>query len=225
MELDRRLLQLVPHYYKLRLPEGKLAGSIPILVALHGYAGDMESMMRVAHDIAGEDMIVASVQGPHQFFYPAVEIGDSQKVAFGWQTPYKSEDSLARHHHLIRRIVREAVGGFKGDPARVFLVGFSQACAMNYRLVFTHPGLMRGVIGVCGGLPKDFSDPKFKHVSSAVLHIAATRDQYYPIEKTRDYENALRRLSADVTFHEYEAPHAFPRRSIPFIRKWILERS
>ncbi len=224
MELDRRLLQLVPHYYKLRLPDRKSPGPIPILVALHGYAGDMESMMRVAYDIAGEDMIIASIQGPHQFFYPTVEIGDSQKVAFGWQTPYKSEDSVARHHHLIQRIVREAVGSYDGDPSRVFLVGFSQACAMNYRLVFTRPGLVRGVIGVCGGLPKDISDPKYKRVPSAVLHVAASRDQFYPIEQTRTFENALGRLSKDVSYHEYEAPHAFPRRSIPFIHKWIQER-
>jgi phospholipase/carboxylesterase len=224
MELDRSLLQLVPHYFKLRIPDRKHQIPVPVLVALHGYAGDMQSMMLVANDLAEEDMIIASVQGPHQFFYPTVETGESQKVAFGWQTPYRSEDSLARHHHLIQRVVREACSLHHGDPARVFLIGFSQACAMNYRLVFTRPGLIRGVVGVCGGLPKNIADPKFKPGHASILHIAATRDQFYPIEKSRAYPEVLGRFSPDVSFHEYEAPHAFPRRSIPFIRRWILER-
>jgi predicted esterase len=224
MEVERRLMQLVPHYYQLWLPDDKQHGRIPLLIALHGYAGDMISMMRVARGVAGDEMVVASIQGPHQFFYPTVEAGDAQKIAFGWQTPYRAEDSLARHHQLVTRVIREASASHRADESRVFLMGFSQACAMNYRLTFTRPGLLRGVIGVCGGIPKDFSDPKYKHVETSVLHIGATKDQFYPLDRTRSFESALRRLAQDVTYHEYDAPHVFPRRAIPFIRRWMLER-
>ena len=60
--------------------------------------------------------------------------------------------------------------------------------------------------------------------SAAVLHIATREDQYYSSERTRSFESALRRLASDVSYREYEGPHAFPRRSIPFIHKWILDR-
>ncbi len=223
-EFDRRVQQLVPHYYQIRIPDHKPHRRLPMLIGLHGYAGDMISMMNVARGIGGEELIVASIQGPHQFLHPALETGNTETVGFGWQTPYRSEDSLARHHQLIRRVIREAAAIFNADAGRVFLMGFSQACAMNYRLAFTHPSLLRGVIGVCGGIPRNFDDPRYKRTAGSVLHIAATRDPYYPLDRARLFEASLRRHADDVTWHEYDSPHAFPRRAIPFIRHWILER-
>lgn len=217
-------MQLVPHYYQIWLPDGRHHRRLPLLLGLHGYAGDMTSMMGVARGIAGDDMIVASIQGPHQFLSPGLEAGNLEKVGFGWQSPFRSEDSVARHHHLIQRVIREACTLYQADSDRVFLAGFSQACAMNYRFAFTHPDLLRGVVGVCGGIPKDIDDPKYKRTITSVLHIAATNDQFYPLERNRSFEAPLRRLAGDVIYREYDSPHAFPRRSIPFIRHWILDR-
>ncbi len=225
MELERRIELLVPHYYKIAVPQTGHRDRLPLIVGLHGYSGDMVSMMRVARGIAEEDMIVASVQGPHQFLSPPLEEGNTDKVGFGWLTKYKSEDSQARHHQLVGSVIDDAAEHFGADRDHVFLMGFSQACALNYRLALSRPGLLRGVVGVCGGLPGDIGhSAKYRRVTAAILHIAATRDQYYSLEVTRRYEKELRRFSEDVTYHEYDSPHAFPRRSLPFIRKWIVDR-
>ncbi len=225
MELKRQIELLVPHYYQLSVPRRGHDPRMPLVVGLHGYAGDMVSMMRVAKGIAGEDMIVASVQGPHQFLSPPLEEGNTDKVGFGWLTKFEPEDSQARHHRLVRSVIEDVAAHFHADRNRVFLVGFSQACALNYRFALSHPGLLRGVVGVCGGLPGDLAHShKYRHVPAAILHVAATEDQYYSLEVTRKYEKNLGRFSDDVTYHEFESPHAFPRRSLPFIRKWILDR-
>ncbi len=225
MELDRQIALLVPHYYQISVPDDSHSPRLPLLVGLHGYAGDMVSMMRVAREIAEGDMIVASVQGPHQFLSPPLEEGNTEKVGFGWLTKYRSEDSQARHHQLIRSVIEDAEIHFRADKECVFLMGFSQACALNYRLALSQPGLLRGAIGVCGGLPGDLAHcRKYQSVPAAILHIAATQDKYYNLDDTRKYEKALRRYSADVTYREFESPHAFPRRSLPCIRKWILDR-
>jgi predicted esterase len=225
MEVERQVEMLVRHYYQLAIPEGAIDYRLPLLVGLHGYAGDMESMMRLAKGIAGEDMIVASVQGPHQFLSPPLEEGNTEKVGFGWLTKYRSEDSQTRHHQLVRTIIEDVAQHHQADERRVFIMGFSQACALNYRLVLSHPGLFRGVIGVCGGLPGDLArSDRYRPVTASILHIAATQDQYYSLKKTRTFEGALRRFAEDVSYREYESPHAFPRRSLPFIRRWILDR-
>jgi phospholipase/carboxylesterase len=225
MDIDRQAELPVPHYYQLAIPEAASRKRLPLLVGLHGYAGDMVSMMRLARGIAEQDMIVASVQGPHQFLSPPLEEGNTEKIGFGWLTKFRSEDSQARHHRLIRAVIEDAEKHYHADARRVFIMGFSQACALNYRLVLSHPGLFRGVIGVCGGLPGDLDcSGNYRRVPAAVLHIAAARDQYYSLKQTRTFESALRRFSEDVTYREYESPHAFPRRSLPFIRSWILER-
>ncbi len=225
MELDREIALLVPHYYQIFAPEGGHHHRLPLLVGLHGYAGDMVSMMRVARGVAGEDMIVASIQGPHQFLSPPLEAGNTEKAGFGWLTKFRSEDSQARHQQLVRSVIDDAVSHFRAERSRVFIMGFSQACALNYRLALSQPGLLRGAIGVCGGLPGDLAHSrKYQSAPTAILHIAATEDQYYSLEETRKYEKALRRFSGDVTYREFGSPHAFPRRSLPFIRKWILDR-
>jgi phospholipase/carboxylesterase len=195
-----------------------------LLIALHGYAGDMTSMFRVAHKIAGGDMIAVCPQGPHQFWVPSVDAVDSRRVGFGWLTHFRAEDSQKRHHELLERMIRSASKEWGADLRRIFLLGFSQACALNYRFAFTHPDALRGVIGVCGGIPGDFDDPKYERISGSVLHIAARRDPYYATKKTRAFQAPLRERSRDVTYKEYDAEHVFPRRSIPAIRSWILDR-
>jgi len=224
MEQERRTQQVVSHYYQLSVPDRNSHGRLPLLIALHGYAGDMSSMMGVAKGVAGEEMLVASLQGPHQFWVSSMDVLDTRKVGFGWMTQFKSEESQERHHELVRKVIEDLRDAYRADIKRIFLMGFSQACALNYRLAFTHPGIVRGVIGVCGGIPGDLDDPKYKQIPAAVLHIATREDQYYTSERTRSFDSALRRLASDVSYREYEGPHAFPRRSIPYIRKWILDR-
>jgi predicted esterase len=223
MDVELTIVQEVPHYVTVSVMDRVPREPAPLLIALHGYAGDMGSMLRLARDIAENDMIVASIQGPHQFWFPTP--GDeSRRVGFGWLTPFRAGDSQARHHALVTRVIEELRAGYDADSARVFLLGFSQACALNYRFAFTHPGVLKGVIGVCGGIPGDFHDPRYRPIETAVLHIAATRDHFYKIEHARCFEGELSRLAADVTFAEYDAPHVFPRRSVPEIRRWILAR-
>ena len=58
------------------------------------------------------------------------------------------------------------------DPARIFLLGFSQSCALNYRFAFTYPDRLRGVIGICGGLPGDWeTSALYQPTKAAVFHL------------------------------------------------------
>lgn len=224
MKTERSCVQPVPHYYQVWSPDGK-AGKLPALIGLHGYAGDMVSMMRLAESIAEDSMIVASMQGPHQFILPAAESGGTRKTGFGWLTPFRDVESRLRHHQFVRDVREDLIRNFDANPTRIFLMGFSQACALNYRFTFTDKGLLRGVIGVCGGLPGDFaSNEQYQPTDASILHIAATEDEFYSTERTRCYEAALRKLATDVIYKEYPSPHVFPRASIPFIQNWLRER-
>jgi len=220
-ELEREVTIPVAHPFILSAPRG--SEGLPLLVALHGYAGDMTSMLRVAQAIAGDEIAVAAVQGPHQFWFPSVDQVSTRKTGFGWLTDYRPEASQARHHRLVEGVIDAACRELDADRRSVFVMGFSQACALNYRFAFTRPGALRGVIGVCGGIPSDFADAKYVEIPAAVLHVAAQDDEYYRPERTRPFADALGRLSRDVTFREYPGPHVFPRAAIPFIRDWILD--
>jgi len=225
--MERFITSTIRRYYDLELPHaGQSRKRWPLMIALHGYQGDKDSMMRVAHRIAGGKMVVISLQGHNQFFinYGTDDLLDPKayRVGFGWGTGYKMKESIELHHSAIRELIALAAKKCHADPLRVFLLAFSQACAYNYRFVFTHPREIRGAIGVCGGVPGDWNENLlYRKARTHVLHIAATKDIWFSREKNLEFRRKLAQRAASLDFRFYNSPHKFPRTSIPHIRKWI----
>lgn len=213
-------------YYELALPLPHRAKKRwPLLIALHGFQGNKDSMMRVARRIADGKMIVISLQGPYQFWFRLGEDQNKHNVGFGWGTNYRMEESVALHHRNLLAVIALAAKQHRADPGRVFLLGFSQACAYNYRFVFSHPHRARGVIGVCGGIPNDWNEnARYQPSHTHVLHIAATQDEWYPHEKNLEFRRQLAERAASLDFRFYQSTHRFPRAAIPHIRRWIEDR-
>ena len=210
-------------YYELELPHPRHAAKRwPLLIALHGFQGNKDSMMRVARRIADGRMIVASLQGPYQFYFRLGEDQNWRNVGFGWGTNFKMQESIALHHRNLAALIDRLAARFHADKERVFLLGFSQACSFNYRFVFTHPHRVRGVIAVCGGVPGDWEENSAYHQARThVLHIAATQDEWYSREKNLHFRRQLAQRAASLDFRFYKSPHRFPRTAIPHIRHWI----
>jgi len=100
-------------------------------------------------------------------------------------------------------------------------LGFSQPVGLNYRFAATHPDVVRGVIGVCGGVPRDWQDPKYKPVSAALLHISRDADEFYPVASANTFADRLRERAADVEFHMIPGTHRFPSQAAKIIRPWL----
>jgi predicted esterase len=213
-------------YCDIELPDDEAhRGRWPLLVAMHGYEGNKDSMMRVARRIGDAKMAVISLQGPYQFFRRFGKNPKNYRVGFGWGTTYKPEDSVELHHRDLETIIELAVRKYHADRKRVFLLAFSQACSLNYRYIFTHPKAIHAAIAVCGGIPFDWTEnPHYKPASTDVLHIAATKDQWYSREKNLEIRRQLSQRAANLDFRFYNSPHRFPRYSIPHIRRWIEQR-
>ena len=222
----------IRRYFEVELPrQGHRKKPWPVLIALHGYEGDKTSMLRLAGRIADGEMVVISLPWPNQFILRSPVAKNTARdrrgargfrVGFGWGTTYKVEESHALHQRDLRTLIDLAARKYRGDRQRVFLLGFSQACAYNYRFVFTHPRAVRGAIAVCGGVPGDWNEnPRYKPARTHVLHIAAKRDVWYPREKNSHFRRQLAERAASLDFRFYNSPHKFPRAAIPHIRRWI----
>ena len=155
LQTDRRLRAEFNLYYDLHAPPQTPA---PLLVALHGYGDNKGRMMRVAREVAPEGFAVASLQGPHQHIKDPREPGGPLRYGFGWLTNFKPEESVALHHRALLDLVGALVEQQVARRDAVFLLGFSQTCALNFRFAFTHAYALRGVVGVCGGLPGDWEE-------------------------------------------------------------------
>jgi phospholipase/carboxylesterase len=221
--MEKTFRSSIERYYELELPAGhEKRKKWPLLLALHGYEGDKDSMMRVANYVADGKMVVISLQGPFQFFRRLSTNPQELKVVFGWGTTYKMEDSIELHHRDLAAIVAIAVRKYRADPKRIFLMGFSQACAANYRYIFTHPEAIRGAVAICGGVPGDWdTNRRYQRASTSVLHIAARKDEWYSREKNLEIRKKLGERVANLDFRFYASTHKVPRRSLPQIRRWI----
>jgi predicted esterase len=218
-ELDRILEARINLYYDLR--PGTHA-SAPLLIALHGYGANKRQMMREAQQMAPEQFAIASLQGFHQHIKEPRETGGPLRFGFGWLTNFRSDESVALHHRALIDLIDTLSDEGVADPKRIFLLGFSQSCALNYRFAFTHPERLRGVIGICGGIPGDWeTSSMYRHTQIDVMHLAGTRDDFYPPERVRDYERQLETRARSVVFKSYDAAHEIVTEMRPDVVQWL----
>ena len=216
---DRTLAARIKLYYDL---QPATTAPAPLLIALHGYGANKRQMMREAQLMAPEGFAIASLQGFHQHIREPREKGGPLRFGFGWLTNFRSEESVAIHHQALLDLIGELVEEGVADPARIFLLGFSQTCALNYRFAFTHPERLRGVIGICGGIPGDWETNHGYHGSELdVFHLAGTRDEFYSPERVRDYEQQLATRAQSVTFKSYDAAHEIVPQMREDVRQWL----
>jgi phospholipase/carboxylesterase len=220
---EQSLSAQIKLYYDLVVPESLPA---PLLIALHGYGANKRQMMREARAMAPPGFAIASLQGFHQHMKEPLEPGGPLRFGFGWLTNFKPEESVAVHHQALLDLRAEQVERGVADETRIFLLGFSQSCAMNFRFAFTHSDVLRGVIGICGGLPGDWeTSQSYKKTEASVLYLSGTRDEFYPPERVADYEERLKLRAADVEWHAHDAGHEFVQSMRDDVRSWLVDRA
>jgi phospholipase/carboxylesterase len=224
MIIEKAAEQRINLYYDLYVPDEETEKARPLIIALHGYEGNKESMMALTRKINSRDFVIASVQGPNGFFVREREPANNPKIGFGWMMQYKAEETIRLHHQTLLAVIEETAAQYSINRRAIFLIAFSQSVSLNYRFAFTHPDLIRGVIAVCGGIPGDWNEDKYRQSDTDVLIIAGETDEFYPIDRTRAFKSAISSRARNTEFRSFPAGHIFPRESLPIINEWMLER-
>ena len=221
--LERKLTAQINLYYDVIAPPSRPA---PLLITLHGYGASKWHALREARIIAPEGFALAALQGPHQHLREPKEKGGPLRFGFGWLTNYRPEESVAVHHRALIEMIEALTGEGIVDAKQMFLLGFSQSCALNYRFAFTYPNILRGVIGICGGIPGDWeTSDAYKDTDAAMFHLAGERDEYYQPARVENYAAQLRMRARDVEFRSYDAGHEISPAMRADIREWLQKKS
>ena len=206
-------------HYQVRAPEA-IDGRTLLVVTLHGFGQTPEAILPLTEKLVGRQHVVAALEGPNQFFLPQ-QTGGPLEAGFCWGANRHAPGAIRLHHDMVLHVLSEAGREYGIPPERRLLVGFSQPVALNYRFVATCGNAVRGVIGLCGGIPGDWEQGRYETITSSVLHIARREDEYYPPAVTELYAEKLRMRAKDVEFHLIDGGHRFPSKGNTIVEGWL----
>lgn len=205
-------------YYDLFTPP-ELASPAPLLIAVHGYGAHKRYMMREARRIAPADMVIASIQAPHPHYR---RTDDGYRIGFGWLSDDHPEEHVALHHRFVLDVIDKLAAQQLIDRERVFIYGFSQACALNFRFGFTYPEVLKGLIGVCGGIPGDLdTNGVYKPANGEVFYLYGDDDEFYSQEQLLAFDERLAAYLPNYRSKHYKAGHEITDEMRADLSEWL----
>lgn len=195
----------------------------PLLLLVHGYGSDENDLFSLAPHLDARFTFV-SVRAPHA--YPP---------GFGWYDITFTDRGILRDEAMIEgsattleAFLHEAVETYDADPARVFILGFSQGAAMTLQLLLTRPELLAGAVALSGHIPDVGWNARAKGDALAgkpVFVGHGTADPVVPIAAGRDANNRLGSLPLDLTYRERPGMgHTIDGELLAEVSSWLSAR-
>lgn len=119
-------------------------------------------------------------------------------------------EQLDRSRGLVLDVFQQATAAFEADPARAYLLGFSQGAIVSLTVALTNPEPLAGVVALAGRIPPEVETWAVAPERTAGLPILLAHgrlDSVIPFnwaERARDF---LQREGVALTFNPYETDH------------------
>lgn len=199
MENHLQTLKIKNWVVRVRTPEN--SGPHPVVLLLHGWTGDEESMWIFASRLPEQALLIAP-RGLHT----------SRLGGYSWQERHVDgwpdlEDFVPAIEALQELLVPENFPS--GDFSNLRLVGFSQGSALTYVYALTQPSKVRSFAGLSGFLPRNADSlVKKKPLTGKSVFIAhGTKDEMVAVERARNAVEMLQQAGAEVTYCEDDVGH------------------
>jgi len=203
--------------FRLRPAQAKPAR---LLVLLHGWTGDENSMWMFTQKLSPKFVILAP-RAPS----PAPEGG------FSWRQIRPGTWGLATVEDF--RLAADALLGMldawsataEMDASQFDLMGFSQGAAMTYMLGLLHPERVRRMVVLSGFIPENGEALVTRQrLSEKPVFVAHGRkDDMLPVELARKAVGLLKEAGAWVTYCESDATHKVSKECIREMESFLEE--
>jgi phospholipase/carboxylesterase len=199
------------------------AGAPPLLILLHGIGSNEEDLMGL-EPYLDERFLIVSARAP--FSYGS---GGYAWFEIQWMPDRIAIDraQAQQSRELLVRFIGEAVAAYGADPARVYLMGFSQGAMMSGWVALTQPELVAGATLMSGRVPEELRDQIASPEQLAgklFLVVHGTRDEVLPIHNGRASRDLLQRLPVELTYREYPMGHEVSAQSLTDVVTWLSAR-
>lgn len=210
-------------HYVVRPPTTQTKGKPPVLVLLHGIGSNERDMASLAPELDGR-FIVVSVRSP-------IQIGPD---AFAWfqvrftpQGPSIDASQAEAGWKRLAGFIQEIAAKYDGDPARVYVAGFSQGGIMALATMLTAPQLLAGVVCMSGRLLPEVlphAAPREILAGTPALLLHGTADTKLGIEYARKARDSLERLGIHLAYQEVPMGHEITAESLQMAQMWLSAR-
>ena len=189
-----------------------------LLLMIHGYTGDENSMWIFARELPKYFWMVAP-RAPHP----------SEMTGFSWRPLQPgtfgrpSLEQLLPAAEALIRLVDEYQAKVGIESPDFDVIGFSQGAAMSNVLAFLYPQRVRriGILAgfVPGGLEGYVSKKPLEGKSVFVTH--GTKDEMIPIDRARSSMEILEEAGARIIYCEDDVGHKVSLNCLRALRKYL----
>jgi phospholipase/carboxylesterase len=195
----------------------------PLLVLLHGLGGDAADLLRLAPFVDGRFLVV-SVRAPRRW-----------GAGYSWfPMDVRSDGSFRIHEDDARAVeldlarwLAAAPARLGTDPARTYVLGFSQGAMLTVGLLRTHPAEVAGAVVLSGSdVPEAFplAAPRAAVTRVPLFVGHGTEDDVLPVERGRAIRDAFDDVTRDLTYREYPIRHGVDQGEMADVSAWLTER-
>ena len=203
------------------LPDGyDPAKSYPLVVGLHGYGASPENFAKLWTRFQKHNFIFAIPQAP----YAQIEGSD---IGYSWQLPVdESVDPAGRLAHeqseaYVARVAAQLREQYHASA--VYLLGFSQGCAMTYATGIKYHEQFDGLVCFAGWLDTEWLTAE-QIAAAKPLRVfigQGLQDRLIVPEESQKAYDTLKQLGYDVTLFTYEAEHRVPPEATAAAEAWL----
>jgi len=199
MKFDYRTETISDLIVRLRIPDQE--GKYPVLLLLHGWTGDENSMWIFESRLPQDNMILAP-----RGIYP------SPLGGYGWRKSdrdrWPNMDDFTHAINSINELISKK-DLVQADFSRINLVGFSQGAALAYAFSIEYPNRVSAIAALSGFLPSDVeSTIENSNLNGLPIYIThGSQDELVPVDRARYAVEALTQAGAKVSYCEEEVGH------------------
>jgi phospholipase/carboxylesterase len=126
----------------------------------------------------------------------------------------------------LREFVKALPAAYGIDPARLFVMGFSQGAILGSALAMETPDTVRGIVMHSGYVPQALGNAGFGITAGGLagkpFFVAHGKyDDVLPVGFARDSHEYLQQAGADVVYQEYPIGHSISEESLYDLSEWL----
>lgn len=199
-------------------PAATTATPAPLVVMVHGFAGD-EASMWIFKQTVPAGVAIITPRAPL-----TLDEGGFMWFRYDRKRLQPQDDSIEAALEQFTRFLDRLPVHYPVDPTQLVLMGFSQGAMICNHFVIRNPDRVLGVASLAGAVPLPPQNPRSNQLGGVPVFVAhGLRDEVIPVNQGRLTHRIFSALGADVTYGEYPAGHKLHTDGIKALKQWVTQ--